>query len=1004
VTRYTDISPNGSVAKGPRLPVINWESIDQTAPLPLPIGRRAPADPLPAADIVIVTWTSAEWSALDYVFSGSSIDPVSGGSVLNNGRSIDDWSWKQAWFPYSRQAAGFTADPKSGALWGSFRLVEIKDRSQRPWRVLLFKSSSHLAHPPWIDGLSAMTRVILADTGADRIYSIGTAGGGRLGVRLGDVVVTNAALLSLQRPQNTNDPDNGAMFRCQTWFPATALIAEVENTLLYRLSNLVTSEALKDLFAQLLVRAAGTPGPLSVTLEDLLNEPIRPDELGTPRIHVMKDIPLLTTDYYFIGCDNDAIAFSFLEMDDAVIAREAGRLGVRYVFIRNISDPIVNNRAPGGQLLSDAVRSDWSALIYEQFGFVTSFNGALATWATIASEGTPIYDPERVRSIVPTPDSESDPLEVKLVRQVRSCGTCEFFWPDDMRHQPYGPYTAFDLALNTPYAVPAANGKDARRWLLGRTRAPSFPDPEVADGCRKAPIMTIGINPNLTAFLPSQRGAAWAYPSFSDSAGTDAWTKYAWYYRYRSVYQERFTLDFVRKFILSEGRVYAPRSGRLVAAQRPDDSPQWTITVRYDGDATDTLFTLPGQVGEFPFVVLFDLFPPNNAFAAGEVIAGRVAVPEGLQMEVLQEPQGYYTQFLPALHRFQDTLRAAGHTSANLQIGEDVTQLDMVACASPHWKPEFLGGTPQSVVEIVDNCVGRNAWAIKQLIQTRPAVLFVVSQSSWNMLRQFFGAHVVRAQPLPDRPEDHDFTLLRLTTDPMQPCNLVFDVEIDGLHYQHTTRLVITPHFSYGTNFNPQYRLSPTEWASFNASQPDCIAALTEDNGFSLILPDEDQPQAYTVVQLSSDPDKAAAARSWLEQQFPAAAAALRPSYYDANAMMASVLDDLYRQGKLSWTENADGTSYLSRTEGSCQFCVNRHWQFPNECRYGKTKETPPPPDFLERVAAKIVATGKPAPVTPPSIMTTTTAPGAVSPLPEPFQATGATSSASSAQNVEAQT
>jgi nucleoside phosphorylase len=940
----------------------------------LPIDRRFPNDPLPAADIVIVTWTSAEWSAMDHVFAGSDDGAV---------RAIDDWSWKQNWFPYARGAAGFTPDPKSGPLWGSFRLVKITDRSQRPWRVLLFKSNSHLAHPPWIDGLSAMTRAILTDTGADRIYSIGTAGGGRLNARLGDVVVTNAALLDLQRPQNFGDPDNGAMFRCQTWYPATALKAEVEQNLLYRIKDLATSDFLNGLFAQLPARDPDDPG--KYTLDDLLNAPLQPDNLGTPFIHLLKDVPLLTTDFYFIGAEDDATAYSFLEMDDAVIAREAGRLGVRYVFIRNISDPLVNTRTRSGQLLSDGVRSAWSALIYERCGWFTSFNGALATWATIASEGTPIYDPPRVRGVVPPPDTSGDPLEVKLVREVRACSSCSFFWPDDKRQQPYGPYTSFDVGLNTPYTVPAGNGKDAHRWLLGRTRAPSFPDPAVADGCRKAPIMTIGINPNLTAFLPSQRGAAWAYPSFSNAGGTDAWTKYAWYYRYRTVYQERLTLDFVRKFLLPEGRIYAARNGHLTAAQRPDDSPQWTITIRYDGDATDTVITLPGRLGDFPYMALFDVFPPNNAFVAGDIIAGRVAVPEGLQVEVLQEPQGYYTQFQPALHKFQETLHAAGHTGASLQIGEDVIQLDMVACASPHWNPGFLGGTPESVGTIVENCVSRNAWAIKQFIQTRPAVLFIVSQSSWNMLRQFFGAHVVRAQPLPDKPEDHDFTLLRLTTDPMQPCSLSVDVEIDGLRYEHTTRLVITPHFSYGTNFVPQYRLSQTEWQSFSASYPDCVAAMTDANGLHLVLPDQDKPDAYVVVQLSADPGKAATTRSLLEQQFATAAEALRPSYYDANAMMASVLDDLYRQGKLAWTDTGNGAGYLTRTEGSCRFCVNHHWHFPNECRYGKNKEQSPPPGFLERVAAKVVATGKPAPLAAPGIMATVTAPGAMAPVPPPL-------------------
>jgi hypothetical protein len=81
--------------------------------------------------------------------------------------------------------------------------------------------------------------------------------------------------------------------------------------------------------------------------------------------------------------------------------------------------------------------------------------------------------------------------------------------------------------------------------------------------------------------------------------------------------------------------------------------------------------------------------------------------------------------------------------------------------------------------------------------------------------------------------------------------------------------------------------------------------------------------------------------------------------------MMSSVLDQMYQKGELRWEDKVDDkgrpVGYLSRTEGSCRFCVNRHWQFPNECRYGKTQETPPPSGFLERVAAQIVATGRPA-------------------------------------------
>ena len=93
------------------------------------------------------------------------------------------------------------------------------------------------------------------------------------------------------------------------------------------------------------------------------------------------------------------------------------------------------------------------------------------------------------------------------------------------------------------------------------TAAPAFPLPEVLDGCRKAPIMTIGINPNLTAFAPGQPGTAWCYPNFADDESADLFTKYAYYYRYRSVFQERFDLSWVEQFLLPEPRVVAAKAG-----------------------------------------------------------------------------------------------------------------------------------------------------------------------------------------------------------------------------------------------------------------------------------------------------------------------------------------------------------------------------------------------------------------------------------------------------------
>jgi hypothetical protein len=171
---------------------------------------------------------------------------------------------------------------------------------------------------------------------------------------------------------------------------------------------------------------------------------------------------------------------------------------------------------------------------------------------------------------------------------------------------------------------------------------------------------------------------------------------------------------------------------------------------------------------------------------------------------------------------------------------------------------------------------------------------------------------------------------------------------------------VITPHFSYNTNFLPQIRISPADWQKLRRDQPGCIAALTPANGIALVVPPPDYPDDYTVLRLSSDPVQTSATLAQL-RGFGAAWQILAPGYYDPHAAMTSVLDDMYRKGQLSWRDRGDGTGYLARTEGSCQFCVNRHWQFPGECRYGKTAETPPPAGFLEHVAARVVATGVPA-------------------------------------------
>jgi hypothetical protein len=548
------------------------------------------------------------------------------------------------------------------------------------------------------------------------------------------------------------------------------------------------------------------------------------------------------------------------------------------------------------------------------------------------------YDPPRQLS----PKPPHDPLEIELVFNVRSCGTCDFFWPQKSP-QPYGPYPSYDFKSNTPTENAPAGSPSSFVWIEGVTRPPVFPDAEVMDGCRKAPIMTIGINPNLTAFAPGKTGATWCYPSFSSADNTDSWEKYAYYYRYRSVYQEHFDLKFVEPFLLPEGQVKAPKSGVVISFLRPSDDPSYELRVQYDGDQTPTSIHLPGKLGEPRYVVLVNA---DQKFQSGDLLAAPLNIPGGHKVAVYAQPIEYYLQMVPVLQGFEKFLRQQGHPGASLRVGEDVGQLDMVACASPHWGPQWLGGNSQSVNTIIRNCVHKNAWAMKQLVQTRPAVLFLVGQASWNMFRQSFG-HLIHANAtLPAYPDDGPYTLLRMTT--QQEYRLEFSTKIGTEEYALSTRLVITPHFSYAENFVLQFRVSPQAFEVFEKQYPPVAAFLQNDPRIKFLKP----PGSFVVAGLVKD---AAAVLTELKQKYPAAAAVLMSDFYDPHKMMTTVLTNMYGK-EITYTDAKDGSSgYLTRTSGPCGFCVNNRWKFPKGCPYGKPEEKQYTVGFLEKVTAALV-------------------------------------------------
>jgi nucleoside phosphorylase len=369
MSRYTDIYPRGLALTNPSyLPIVDWSQVGGTPPTPVTFTYGGTNAKAPKADIIVMTWTSAEWAAMDHVFLRSSTAQSPSSNVSAS-----------QWFLYSRSAPSSSRD---NPLWGYFQLVNIKGSNNNQHTVLLFKSGAHLAHPPWLNGLSNELKDLIADVGAKTFYSIGTAGAANLQQNLGDVVITNAAKFQLTNSENTGSGLNGKTFTCSSFFPnTTGLLTQVQQKLFYKLNEVATQSGLQNLLAES-KGSKRNKSLLPYQLNDFMNSAIDPTNLGSPKAINMKGSPELTADSYFIAEGNTP--YAAMDMDDAVIAEMMTGLNVPFAFIRNISDTVIPTMDHNNKPISDDARDAWSSALYEKYGIYTSYNSALATWAVIA--------------------------------------------------------------------------------------------------------------------------------------------------------------------------------------------------------------------------------------------------------------------------------------------------------------------------------------------------------------------------------------------------------------------------------------------------------------------------------------------------------------------------------------------------------------------------------------------------------------------------------------------
>lgn len=531
-------------------------------------------------------------------------------------------------------------------------------------------------------------------------------------------------------------------------------------------------------------------------------------------------------------------------------------------------------------------------------------------------------------------------LEVRLVDEARKCRACQWFWGAE---PPYGDFPVYDWKEDCPEAVRdqkqttdyIANKPFIKVKACGQGQV----DPGIMHGCRKAPIMTVGINPNMTAYFASNAGAVWAYPNFSNDA------RYAYYYRHHNVYQESLGLDFIKRNIGKGTEIIAEQDGWLISANRCANHRWVVLTLEYvDGSRKELEVAWTDKLR---FVVLVNANgkkdPDKLSFRKGDMIGGKIA---GLAVDSTQlycNSAGYYQRYVYVLERFKKMMAGQPMSEADLSISEDVAQHDMIACASPGWSSKYDIPTER----ITKNCVMDRALLVSQLVQTRPSVIVIVGGSSLEMFAKVFGPFLTDFDYFYEE-ENGDgkktkvvketYQLLRETTERQK----FLHIKTGG--YELRSRIVISPHFSYPANFVEHSRLSAAAWKAFQADFVDAARILKEEGRV------QDNPWNSIVPILISGKDDA------LREKLNSAAWDVLMAYhYDPIGMLADVLKQEYDAGRIAYDASI---RRLKRTEGSCRFCANATWRFPEGCPYGKDTISTQADGELEEAVKQVIAAG----------------------------------------------
>ncbi len=325
------------------------------------------SDPLPKAEVLVVTWTVAEVEAL--------ADTLTPGFSRRNWYRYDRF-FQERYIDQIRPGA----PAQAARRLGSYFPTRIGGK-----RVLCFKSELHLNQDGIKTGEGTATlpvadlfRQIIGEVSPQLVITVGTAGATFPDHELGDVMITRGAKFRLQR-EFRNENFNKRSYESDFVIPTTHLTAG--------------RELMRQHEKELVEPDFGPP-----TIRYLLNGqvPLIPAPRNTPDFKIDgaafdEFLPMLTTDFFEFGTSANGLEQEGcgVEMGDAVLGmvvermQDEGEAAPRWLVIRNASDPQINGGLPD-QPRNRNMQAHWAVWYYETYGYWTSVNSAIATWAMIA--------------------------------------------------------------------------------------------------------------------------------------------------------------------------------------------------------------------------------------------------------------------------------------------------------------------------------------------------------------------------------------------------------------------------------------------------------------------------------------------------------------------------------------------------------------------------------------------------------------------------------------------